>query len=76
MRGNGSQQVCGAAVVQEEPALSNAPQRRRAELVSACSALAYVVIQPVAHVMDFQIAEQVCRGIAQTGRDSRCRSRK
>ena len=68
---DGRDQVVGAAIVQEEDALSQSPQRRRAELVSACSALRNVVRQPCAHVVDLKIGEQVGGGVAQTRRQLR-----
>ena len=52
--------------MQEENALPEAPQRRGAELVSSRPALRNVVRQPGAHVMYFNVAEQIGRGVAQT----------
>src|SRR5947209_3763521 len=64
-------QVFGAAVVQEEDPLSQAPQGSRAELVSTRATLGDVVVQRRTHVMDLQVAEQIGSGAAQAGRQRR-----
>src|SRR5437773_5134094 len=65
---NGADQVLAAAIVQEEDPLSQAPQRRSAELVSTGPALTNVIRQDCAHVVDLKVAEQVGGCAAQTGR--------
>jgi hypothetical protein len=55
MQSNRSHKVAGAAVVQEEYPLANAPERRRAELVRTGLTLAYAVRQPCAHVMQSEV---------------------
>lgn len=52
---NRCDQAGGAAIVQQKDALSQAPQRRRAELISARAALRNVIGKPSSHVMDFNI---------------------
>src|SRR5450432_634366 len=69
----GRKEVLGAAIVQEENALPQSPQRRRAELISTRSALPDVVGQSGAHVMNFNITEQVGRCVAQARCDTRSR---
>ena len=70
MRLNGRDQISGTTIVQEENALAGSPQWRRTELVAASAALPDVVGQARAHVMDFQVREQVGVGVAQAGRQS------
>src|SRR5215468_793522 len=57
-------QVLRAPIVQEEYPLSQAPQRRSAELVARRAALLDVVRQTRAHVMDLDIGVRVYRGVA------------
>src|SRR5947209_2483074 len=64
------QQVLGAAVVHEEDALPEAPQRRGAELIAAGAALRHVVIQRRAHVMNLDVAEEVRRRTAEARREA------
>ena len=59
MRLDRREQIIGAAVMQEEHALSDPPQRRGAELVRAGRTLTDAVGQPRAHVVDEQVGEQV-----------------
>jgi len=61
------QQVLSAAVVQEKDTLPEAPERRGAELVSACTALPDVVSQPCSHMVNLDIAEQVGVGVTRLG---------
>ena len=58
-------QVGGAAIVQQEDPLSQAPQRSGAELVAARAALRDIVRQARSHVMDLNIRERSHRSIAQ-----------
>src|SRR5579864_4621938 len=62
---DGAKQVFAPAIVEEEDSLSKTPQRGRAELIAAGAALGHVVGQHVAHMMDFQITEQVGRSASQ-----------
>ena len=48
-------QVVGASVVQEEEALADAPQWRRAKLPATGAALRDAVREPVPHVMDCKV---------------------
>src|SRR6266550_4574804 len=57
--------------MQEEDALPQTPQRRRAELISTSSALGDIVRQAYAHMMDFNVREQVGSSVAQTRRQVR-----
>src|SRR5215475_2723855 len=57
-------QILRAPIVQEEYPLSQAPQRRSAELVAAGAALFDVIRQTRAHVMDLDIGECVYGGVA------------
>src|SRR5229473_3659702 len=68
---DGGQQVSGAAIVQEKDALTQTPQRSRAELIAAGIALGNVVSQTDTHVMDFYVGEQVGSSVAQTKRQLR-----
>ena len=52
---NGVQEIRGAAIVKEENALAEAPQRRRAEFVWSGVALRDAVREIRAHVVDQQI---------------------
>src|SRR6516165_3911887 len=52
---DGVKQVRCAAIVQQEYALSQAPQGSGSELVATCVALRDVVCQRGTHVMDFNI---------------------
>jgi hypothetical protein len=52
MRLDGFQQIVGATVVQEEDALTQAPQRSGAKHIAGRQALGDVVSEPLAHVMD------------------------
>ena len=52
-------QILRAAVVQEKDSLPEAPQGRRAELVSTGVALAHIVGKARPHVMECQIGVQV-----------------
>src|SRR5262245_62091006 len=49
-------QVVGASVVQEEDALTDAPQRSRAELAATSTTLRDAIREPVSHVMHGKIA--------------------
>src|SRR5258708_28918764 len=75
MRFDRCQQVCGTAVVQEEDALPDAPERCAAELVAAGSALPDVVSQSGSHMVNLDIAEQVGAGVTKTRREPRRRRR-
>jgi hypothetical protein len=55
------QQVRGPSVVQEEDALTQAPQRRAAEFPWSGLALADAVGEPDAHVVHQQIGVEICR---------------
>lgn len=55
MQSNRSHKVAGAAIVQEEDPLANAPERRRAKFITAGLALADAVRQPSAHVMQSEV---------------------
>jgi hypothetical protein len=48
---DGVEKLGGSAVVEKENALPDAPERRRAELNRACSALCDAVRQILAHVV-------------------------
>jgi hypothetical protein len=50
-----AEQISRAAIVQQEDALSQAPQRSCAELVAASVALLDVIRQARTHVMDLNI---------------------
>src|SRR5579863_10192319 len=54
-------QVAGAAIVQEEETLSNAPQGSGAELVSNGLALRYPIRKVLTHLVKGQIRIEVCR---------------
>src|SRR5450432_8548 len=69
MCANRGDQVAGAAIVQEEDSLPESPQRGGSELITTGAALSNVIVEPVAHVMDFQIAVEVRGYTAETGRD-------
>src|SRR5579859_1409617 len=69
---NRAQQVAAAAIVQEEHPLSQSPQRRRPELVSARTALRDVIGQHSAHVVELQIGKRVHRSVGQISRRARC----
>src|SRR5271170_2839054 len=66
---DGIEQVRRAAIVEEENALAEAPQRRGAELVSGRGALGDAVGEIAAHVMDEQIGEEVRGGLIHTRSD-------
>lgn len=57
----------GAAIVQEEHALADAPQRRGAEFVAGGGALGNIVGKPGTHVVDQQIGIEICGLIAERG---------
>src|SRR5579864_2355693 len=57
MLANGLEEIVGAAVMEEEEALADAPQRRGAELVARSIALAHAVGEAVAHRVDGEVAE-------------------
>jgi hypothetical protein len=59
MRTNRLQEIIGTAVVQEEPALTNAPQGGGAKHVTGGKALGDVVSEAFAHVMNEQVGERV-----------------
>src|SRR5262245_50763615 len=65
MRLDRDHQVAGSPIMQEEHPLSDAPKRRRAELVGAGEGLDDVVRKPGAHVMDQQVRVQVDRPVLQ-----------
>ena len=52
---NGSDEVGGAAIVQQEDALSQTPQGSGAELVAAGAALRNVIGKAGTHVVDFDV---------------------
>jgi hypothetical protein len=52
---DGFQQIVGAAVMQEEGALADAPERRGAEHVAGGETLSDIVRETFAHVMDQQV---------------------
>src|SRR6202007_3255203 len=56
---DGVQQVGGAAIVEEEDALSNAPEGSGAELVGAGAALRDAVGETLTHVMDDKIRVKI-----------------
>ena len=58
-------QIGGAAVVEEEDALSQSPQRSAPELRGPASPWLIAVRQPGAHVVDEQIGKEVDRLVAQ-----------
>ena len=58
-------QVLGAPVVQEEDALTDAPQRSRAELAAIGIALRHAVRQPATHVMQREVRVRLEGHIAQ-----------
>ena len=62
---NGLHQVGGAAVMQEEDALAQSPQRCRAELIASRHTLADVVGEVRPHVMEQQVGIQVGLHIAE-----------
>src|SRR5580704_3920971 len=59
MRFDGLQQVAGAAVMQEEDPLTDAPQRSRAELIRSGATLVDSIRQVRAHVVNREIRERV-----------------
>src|SRR4029453_4799152 len=59
MRADGPQQVGGAAVVQEEDALAETPQRGGPELVPAGVALQDVVGEPGAHRVERYVGVEI-----------------
>jgi len=54
---NGIEEIGGAAIVEEEDALAEAPERRGAKFVSGSGALGDAIVQIRTHVMDQQIGE-------------------
>src|SRR5208283_76749 len=58
---DGFYQVARTPIVQEENALSDAPERRAAELVGAGAALRDTVCQRCAHVVDKKVREKIRR---------------
>src|SRR5437879_7083404 len=67
MRLDGLDQILGAAVMQEEDALSDAPQRCAAELASARTALPDAVGQSLPHVVQRKVAVRLERLVALSG---------
>ena len=59
MFADGVEEIRSTAIVEEEDALTEAPERRGAELVGTGSALRDAVGEICAHVMDEQIGEEV-----------------
>ena len=62
---NRRDQVRSTSVMQQENALSESPQRRRAELIAPRSALRHVVSQSRTHVVDLEVGECVDRSVPQ-----------
>ena len=54
---NCPQEVCCPTIVQEEYALTDTPERRRAKFLSVCATLRNAVRQPRTHVVDQQVGE-------------------
>src|SRR5580765_5991756 len=65
---DGDQQIVGPPVVQQEQALTQSPERRRAELVRAGAALDDIVGKRGSHVMHQQVRVQIHRLSAQRHR--------
>ena len=59
VRQDGLEQIVGASIMQEEPALSDAPQRRATEHIARSLALRDVIGQALAHVVDEQVAVEM-----------------
>src|SRR5207249_3025744 len=59
---DGGDEVGGAAIMQEEDALSQTPEGSGAELIASGAALRNVVGQARAHVVDFHVGEQIGGG--------------
>jgi hypothetical protein len=64
-------QVAGAAVVEEKQALPEPPKRGRAELIPACQALADLVCQARAHMMEREIGVRVNGLVGERGKGTR-----
>src|SRR5581483_505772 len=69
MRPDGSQQITGPTVVQEEDPLTQSPQRRGAELIAAGIALRDVVSQTCTHVVNLEVGKRTHRRSAQGASD-------
>jgi hypothetical protein len=67
MSSDGFHQVGRPSIMQEENALSDAPEWRSAKLVGASATLRDAVGEPYAHVVDEQIRKKIRRLIGKGG---------
>ena len=56
---DGIEKIRGAAIVEEENALSDAPERRRAELIRPRASLGNTVSEACPHMVDKQIRKEI-----------------
>src|SRR5882672_1943431 len=64
---DGNANIGGAAVMQEEQALADAPQRRATELPAVGEALGNAVLKSRSHIVQGEVAERLDRLIAHPG---------